>query len=151
MNNYNYFLRDWYRMNNNLYRAQSQTKNQSQTSKSLFTPQVAYDNGNLFSNIYDQYKNFKPTSLTGNDKRSRLWLELARMSFAAHEVNLYLDVYPNDSSMLTLFNDYRSRANKLAEEYENKYGPLNISNASSNEVPFSWENTTWPWEGDINV
>ena len=33
-------------------------------------------------------------------------------------------------------------------EYENKYGPLNISsNSIDDKTPFVWENEMWPWEG----
>lgn len=145
MNNYNYLINKWYRDNNNLYR------NQNEQNQSLFTPQIGYDNGNLFSDIYEQYKNYKPVTLNGKSEKEKLWLELARMSFAAHDLNLYLDVYPNDSTMLTLFNDYRNKANQLIQEYESKYGPLNISSTNDDQVPFTWENKAWPWEGGLNV
>lgn len=143
MYNYNYFKENWYRGNNDLYR--------NVNMPSLFTPSIGYDNGNLFSSLYSQYKNYKPATLTANSERDKMLLELSRMSFAAHELNLYLDLHPDDESMLTLFNDYRERANTLINQYEEKYGPLNISSDSLNQTPFAWEKDTWPWEGKFNV
>ena len=118
---------------------------------SLFTPVEAYNNGNLFSNLYSQYKNYTPTVLRASNQREKLFLELSQISFAAHELNLYLDMHPDNESMITLFNDYRERANQLVHEYESKYGPLTISSDSLNQTPFAWEKGAWPWEVNSNV
>ena len=53
--------------------------------------------------------------------------------------------------MLTLFNDYRNQANKLATDYENKYGPLTINSNSLDENTFNWVENSWPWEERKNV
>ena len=73
------------------------------------------------------------------------------MAFAAHEINLYLDLNPDDVSMITLFNDYRKKANELRTQYESKYGPLNLASDSLDQTPFMWEKNTWPWEARFNV
>ena len=137
MYNYN-FNDDWFRnmgMNNSIV-----------TSSALFNPTDAYNYGNLYSNLYSQYKNYKPEILDANNEREQLLLDLSRVAFAAHELNLYLDLYPNDESMLALFNDYRREANALTKQYEEKYGPLNISSDSLDKSPFLWEKDSWPWE-----
>lgn len=112
----------------------------------LYSPEEGYNRGNLFSNLYVGYKNYKPRDLKATNEQGRLFLELSRYAFAAHELNLYLDLHPEDSTMLTLFNDYRMRANQLMEEYEKRYGPLTVSsdNLSSS---FLWESQSFPWEG----
>ena len=143
MYNYNYFNENWYRTTNDLYR--------NVEMPSLFNPTVGYDNGNLFSGLYSQYKNYRPVTLVGKNERENMLLELSRMAFAAHELNLYLDLHPNDNSMLTLFNDYRERANALAHKFEAKYGPLTTSSDNFHQVPFAWEKDTWPWEVGFNV
>lgn len=126
-----------------------ETKNMAMPS--LFTPAVAYDNGNLFTNLYQQYRNYQPVNLTPRSDKDRLLLELNRFAFAAHELNLYLDVHPNDNSMITLFNDYREKADKLEREFEKKYGPLSIDSNSLNQSPFVWEKDVWPWEESYYV
>lgn len=138
MYNYNFF-------NDALLRNMNMNNNMS-NSMTLFNVTDAYNNGNLYSNLYSQYKNYKPTILKANNEKEQLLLELSRVAFAAHELNLYLDLYPNDESMLALFNDYRQEANSLLEQYESKYGPLNVSSDNMEKSPFAWEKTSWPWE-----
>ena len=138
MYNYNFF-------NDALLRNMNMNNNMS-NSMALFNVTDAYNNGNLYSNLYSQYKNYKPTILKANNEKEQLLLELSRVAFAAHELNLYLDLYPNDESMLALFNDYRQEANSLLEQYESKYGPLNVSSDNMEKSPFAWENSSWPWE-----
>ena len=77
------------------------------------------------------------------------FLELSKYAFAAHELNLYLDLHPEDDTMLTLFNDYKSRADKLVQEYESKYGPLTVSSDVMTSG-FLWEQESFPWEGGNN-
>lgn len=144
MYNYNFLNGEWYRQqNNDLYR--------NVNTSSLFTPDDGYNKGNLFSNLYSQYKNYKPVVLKANNEREQLLLELSRIAFAAHEINLYLDLNPDDVSMITLFNDYRKKANELRIQYESKYGPLNLASDSLDQTPFMWEKNTWPWEARFNV
>ncbi len=138
MYNYNYDTTWYQHMMRNSYN--------NMTNNSLFTPEVAYNNGNLFSNLYSEYKNYRPTQLSANTEKEKLLLDLGRLSFAAHDLNLYLDLNPNDESMLTLFNDYRKQADIMINEYESKFGPLNISSNSLETGPFKWINSPWPWE-----
>ena len=112
----------------------------------LYTPEEGYNKGNLFADLYEEYKNYKPVTLKANNEQGALFLELSRYAFAAHELNLYLDLHPEDSTMLTLFNDYRERANKLVQEYESKYGPLTVS-SNSDTTNFLWQSQNWHWEG----
>lgn len=149
MNNYNYLNNEWYKsLPTNQY---SFRNNMNIGNNSLTTPIEGYNLGNMFANLYDQYKNYKPDTLRATNDQERLFLELSQMNFAAHEINLYLDLNPNDISMLKLFNDYRQKANELTNEYEAKYGPLNLSSDSLNETPFMWEKSPWPWEDRFNV
>ena len=118
---------------------------------SLFTPAMGLDNGNMFSNLYEPYKNYKPANVSANNEREALMRELGRISFAAHELNLYLDLHPEDNSMISLFNDYREKANQLMREYDQKFGPLMINSNSLNQTPFMWEKDIFPWEVKPNV
>jgi len=138
MYNYNFLNNDWYRNNGN---------NPYQQNVSLFNPTEGYNRGILFSDLYSQYKNYKPATLTANNDRGRMLLDLGRLSFAAHDLNLYLDLNPSDESMLALFNDYRQQADQIKREYEAKYGPLDVSSNQLDQTPFQWAQGNWPWEG----
>lgn len=129
-------------LNNNLYR---------NDIPKLLNPEIGFNNGNMFSNIYDSYKNYRPESLQPKNDREKLLLDLSRASFAAHELKLYLDLNPNDNSMLTLFNDYENKCRELTNEYEKRYGALNTDSKHLNQIPFNWEEGIWPWEEKFNV
>ncbi len=117
---------------------------------SLYAPREGYTRGNLFPELYDAYKNYKPAMLKANDEKSKMLLELGEISFASHELNLYLDVHPNDKSMIALFNDYRRKSNQIMNEYERKFGPISIDSEALNVTPFAWEEEKWPFEGGNN-
>ena len=65
-------------------------------------------------------------------------------------LKFYLDINPDDDSMIQLFNDYRRKANKLKEEYESKYGPICTSSDMMDNSPFPWLINSFPWEGGNN-
>ena len=111
----------------------------------LFEPLEGFLKGNLFSNIYEQYKNYKPARLVPNNEQAELLLNVDQLSFAAHDLNLYLDIYPNNKNMIDLFNRYSQMTNEAIRQYENKYGPLNV-NTKTNSNTFDWEAYSWPWE-----
>lgn len=139
MNNYNFMNDIWYQnMKNNSMR-------NNNTNSSLYNPTVGYNNGNLFANLYSQYKNYRPIELTSKNEQEKLLLTISSLSFAAHDLNLYLDLHPNDQTMLALFNDYRKEVNRLTSMYEEKYGPLTITSNSLENSPFSWVKDKWPW------
>ncbi len=143
-NKFNYLNDEWYK---SLRGGMQNNMDGIKNNPNLTTPSEGYNRGNLFENLYDQYKNYRPVTLKANNDKERLFLEMSRMAFAAHELNLYLDLKPNDASMIALFNDYRRRADQLTREYESKYGPLNIQSDALDQVPFMWEKDKWPWEG----
>ena len=138
MYNYNNYLSNGYFRNT--------TPSMENSKSSLYTPTEGYNKGNLFADLYEEYKNYKPVTLVAGNEQQKLFLELSKMAFAAHELNLYLDLNPDDETMLSLFNDYRTRANNLMMEYENKYGPLTIASDSLSSS-FLWEKQDWPWKG----
>ena len=112
MNNYNYMNYNWYRDMNR--------KNTDYNNQKLFNPKEGFIKGNMFSNLYNQYKNYQPVVLNPKNEQQKLLFDLQGICFAAHELNLYLDTHPEDQSMLMLFNDYCEKERKLAKEYEEK-------------------------------
>ena len=101
--------------------------------------------GNMFKDLYSEYKNYKPASLTPRSERENALLNLDQMHFAMHEANLYLDVYPNDANMMKNYVEFRNNYNKLLQEYQQKYGAINVNSDYLENVPFGWEEEIWPW------
>ena len=144
---YNYVFNDDLRnmnMTNNSYNMIPKMMNTS-----LYNPLDGYNKGNLFPNLYSQYKNYRPMNINPRNEQERLMYEIQTICFAAHELNLYLDLHPEDSSMIMLFKDYSETARKLKNEYESKYGPITVSNIN-NENLFTWQTDKWPWDRNIN-
>lgn len=132
--------------------SQNNTKNNLNNGSNmmLYGPYEGYVKGNLFRNLYDQYKSYRPMSLAPSSEREEALLNLNQIQFAMHELNLYLDVYPNDANIMRQFVAYRNTYNDLLNQYENRYGALNVNSTSLNSVPFGWVNQTWPWERSAN-
>ena len=131
MNNYN-FNYDWYRKSN------------IDNINNIYNPKEGFEKGNMFPNIYSEYKNYKPLKPKFNNEREKLLYDISTICFATHELNLYLDLNPNDMTIIQLYNDYKNKESQLVEEYERKFGPLTTSANMKN--PFSWEEDKWPWE-----
>lgn len=135
-------------MNNYYYNDYLYRNNMNMNNQNLFNPQEGFLKGNMFSNLYNQYKSYQPPKLNPKDEQDRMLYELDAIGFAAHELNLYLDLHPEDQSMVTLFNDYRRKLEELTKNYESKYGPLTVNSNEMESKTFSWINSPWPWEGN---
>ena len=135
---------------NNLFYQNDQNEivelNRNIGNMNLYSPKEGYMKGNLFADLDNQYKNYKPAKLEPTNERQKLYLQLNQISFAAHELNLYLDLHPEDKEALKLFNQYRMKSNELLEKYENEYGPLTISSDALNATPFLWEEQNFPFD-----
>ena len=90
----------------------------------LFDSYEGYLKGNSFKDEYIPYKNYKVAKLNINSEKEEMLINIGEYSFMMHDLNLYLDVHPNDVEALRKFNEYRNKTNELINNYERKYGPL---------------------------
>jgi len=104
-----------------------------------------FQKGNLFPSIYRPYFKEEPFIIENRNERERLINKFREYSFAAHELNLYLDIYPSDTNMLNKFREYTHLSSEARREYESKYGPLLVANTGT-ENTFKWAKEYWPWE-----
>lgn len=114
--------------------------------RDLTNKEEGFRRGNIFKNLYWPYKKQTYNFVPKND-RQRLLLQIMENSFYAHELNLYLDNFPNDREKLNLYNQYNKKANGLIMEYNNKYEPLTLSGNEFKDIPWAWGDSPWPWEG----
>ncbi len=110
----------------------------------LYSPIEGFNKGNMFKKIYLQYKNHV-YKLKVSSKRDELLYQIQMYMFAMKDINLYLDLHPEDDKMLKLFYDYRYKYNELKKKYESLYGPLCIENVTSTSK-WTWINNPWPWD-----
>jgi len=116
-----------------------------QRNLNLFDPQEAIMLGNLFKDLYMSYKGFSNYCIQPMNQRQKALLDVQMYSFVAHEINLYLDIYPDDQKMIQLYNDFAKKAKEATVAFEQQFGPLTVAD-STTENPFQWVQGPWPWE-----
>lgn len=102
--------------------------------------------GNLFKNLYDPYKNYKPGNVEAKNEREALLYQIMQYKFALIDLNLYLDNYPNNQELIKLYNKYLNIEKQMCDKYESKYGPLTLNSDYLNKNTWVWKNSPWPWE-----
>ena len=107
----------------------------------LLDPKEALEKGNMFKNLYVPYKNYKPFKLMPKTEREKMLNEIRSYAFAMKELNLYLDVNPNNTSYINLYNEYRKIKEKLCKQYEKMYGPLELTSDSLEQHNCVWNNS----------
>ena len=80
-----------------------------------------------------------------NTERENCLRRLSEAAFALHEAVLYLDTHPDDRMALDYYNRYQKLKKKLAEEYNDRFGPLTADDAKTADG-WTWGTTPWPWE-----
>lgn len=99
--------------------------------------------GNMFKNEYVPYKNLTYINLVPkNEKEARLF-NVMQYSFAVNDLNLYLDLHPDDLEMFELFKMMLKEEKKAKEEYVKNYNPLNLDEVKGSR--YDWL-SSWPWE-----
>lgn len=147
LNNYNY-MKNYSQMKNNNYKQQYNNYNNQFDEKknSLFDPYQGFIRGNMYKGLYDPYKLKEPYDIKPMNEQAEMLTYIDSLCFACVDLNLYLDVFPNDRSAIDLFNQYRNQKKDLIEEYESKFGPLLLNSDSLNTYPWAWDDRPWPWE-----
>ena len=133
---------DYYNYVNNTYN--QPLYNQSSNNKKILDPYNGFVRGNMFSDLYNGYKLNKPLDITPLNEQADMLTYIDSLCFALIDLNLYLDLYPNDSKIIELFNSYRMEKDEITKEYESKYGPLTLNSDSLNKAPWAWDNMPWP-------
>ena len=134
------FMNDMNNMNN------MSNMNGMVNMNNLSDPKNGFLRGNMFDNLYDPYKNYKYRGLKPSNKREELLYNILMYNFVLVDLQLYLDVNPNDSNMVGLYNKYLMDKKRLCDEYEMQYGPLTMEGLNMGKNSWNWDNSPWPWE-----
>ncbi len=129
------------------YNYQNKVQNQmNYNNPKLYNPYEGFIRGNLFPNLYDGYKDYKPFQINPMNEQAEMLTNIDSLGFATIDLDLYLDINPNDQNAIGLFNQYRKEKEELIKNYELKYGPLLLNSEALNSVPWMWNDRPWPWE-----
>ena len=77
--------------------------------------------------------------------RSELLERLSEASFAAVDLQLYLDTHPSDKKALEKLNKYLDKTAELTEEFTRRFGPISPQDIYG-DTSFEWINSPWPWD-----
>lgn len=117
----------------------------SDFNRKITTVKEGFMRGNMFNNEYIPYKNYKVKELVAtNDKEEQLFRIMA-LSFAINDLNLLLDLNPNDRENFNTFKSLIKEKNDLEQKYIEKYGPLTLEETTKNS--FDWV-SAFPWENE---
>ena len=110
----------------------------------ILSPMEGFLRGNMFQEEYEPYKNLTYFKLVPKDEKEKLLYQVMALSFAINDLNLYLDLHPDEKEVLALFKKFVSQEEELCKEYVKKYGPLEVNEVMGNK--FNWVDSPWPWE-----
>ena len=138
---------NFYTIPENWYKQFDNTFNVSNNMNTNLDPKEGFLRGNLFDNLYKPYKNYTYGNLKATNKQEELLYSILMYKFALIELNLYLDVNPQDMMMINLYKKYQNEEKMLCNEYEKNYGPLSLDSEYLGNNNWRWINSPWPWEG----
>lgn len=112
----------------------------------LYDKDEAFEKGNAFPNLYDPYKNYKPRDVKVDNQRERALLDIQKLDFMVIDLNLYLDLHPNDTYAYKLFRDYVNECKRKKDAYTRVYGPIMLDDLTDE---YEWSSGVWPWEKGV--
>lgn len=138
------YYRDYYNFENNNYNQPLYDKDYNK--KNIYDPYNGFIRGNLFPDLYNNYKISNPYNIEPMNEQAKMLTEIDSLCFALVDLNLYLDVNRNDKDIIKLYNQFLNKKTNLLDQYQRKYGPITLDSESLNNYPWSWDNSPWPWE-----
>ena len=121
-------------------------RNMNYQNDNLYNPYQGLIRGNMFKNLYQPYKNERPYEIKPVNEQAKMLTDLDALEFAMIDLNLYLDVNPDDQRAIELYNKYRQENEELLKLYQDRFGPILLNSDSLNNIPWMWDNRPWPWE-----
>ena len=110
----------------------------------FLSPEEGFMRGNLEKETFIPYKQYTYYKLKASNEQERMLLRLMALSFALNDLNLYLDLHPEDMANFEQFKKYARELDDLELNYVKKYGPIVVN--ESNSSTFNWIKNPWPWD-----
>lgn len=125
------------------------TNSQSMPKMDMSTPNIlpakeGFLRGNMFKNEYKPYKNLTYIDIRPQSDREAKLFNVMQFSFAINDLNLYLDLHPDDTRVVRLFEELVKEEKQAKKEYMEQYGPLTVTKVKGDK--FDWIESPWPWD-----
>ena len=109
----------------------------------VFNPKDALIHGNIFADTWEGYKSYKDATIIPTSSKGELLLKIYEYDFALNDLNLYLDLNPDNQAIYELFKKDSLILHDLVCEYESLYGPMEL--CDSDYDAYMWITNPWPW------
>ena len=109
----------------------------------LYSLEEGLNKGNMFKSLYDPYENHI-YKVVVRGKLDELLLNIQQLTFKIIDLNLYLDVHPDDEFIYMEFKKTVEELNRQKDLYEKNYGPLCASETLYYNS-YKWLKNPWPW------
>lgn len=107
-------------------------------------PSEGFQRGNMMRDEYVPYRNYNSIPLVPTNEQEKKMYEVMKYDFAIVDLNLYLDMHPEDMEAYRLFQNYVEEEKKARKEYNEQYGPILLTNAKYRN--YEWLENPWPWD-----
>lgn len=109
----------------------------------LFSAKEGLNKGNMFTSLYEPYKNYIYKVIVSGEK-DELLLKIQELTFKVIDLGLYLDINPKDEKIYYEFRNASKELKKMKEIYEKNYGPLCLTETEYYSE-YKWNKNPWPW------
>lgn len=109
----------------------------------LLSSAEGFIHGNLFKDEYKGYKNYQVKTPKAKTEKEAYLFKIMELEFAINDLNLYLDLHPEDKRTYEVMQNYVSELLQYESDYISKYGPLEVCDVISED--YKWLDG-WPWE-----
>jgi spore coat protein JB len=84
-----------------------------------------------------------------NSGKDEMMKQIRELTFAAVDLNLYLDNHPENQKAVCDYNIFTERLMEFKKAYEMNHGSLTNFGHSPSHYPWTWINEPWPWESGL--
>ena len=113
-------------------------------NRNFLSAKEGFLRGNIFKNEYKPYKNLSYVNIKPKNDREAKLFNVMSYTHAITDMNLYLDVHPEDRSALNYLKELINEEERAKKEYIMSYGPLNVCDTKGDK--FEWIDSPWSWE-----
>lgn len=110
----------------------------------FLTAKEGFLKGNMFRDEYLPYKNLTYINIVPKNDREAKLFNVMQYSFAINDMNLYLDLHPEDRVALRYFEELVKEEKKAKKEYIESYGPITVTEVKGDK--FDWIDSPWSWD-----
>lgn len=127
---------------NNIYLG---TRAVLENNMNIYEPNQAFKAGTIFKSLDQPYKNYKMPTLMPTCQKEAVMMEIQKYGIVIHDLDLYLDVYPDDENAIALRRKYYKEYKELIDGYNRMAPPFDLCADEMNKVPFPWSSSKFPW------